>query len=68
MNAARAGEYVAPKSDREYDQYEVGKHFVENSHSLSTADVKERALRAMIKRVERGDVNVPSSTRLGGIA
>ena len=57
--------YTSPKSDREYDQYEVGKYYVENALSLDVKQVNELALKAMIKRLERNE-GVPISTAIDG--
>ena len=61
---ACTGEFVAPKSNEPYDQYEVGKKFVLNGMSLPAAEVYERAVTAMEKRLARGETNVPSSAKL----
>ena len=64
LSLTTTGIFKAPKSDKEYDQYEVGKTFVINSMSLDIKDVKANAIKAMVKRIERGDENVPVSTKI----
>ena len=42
----------------------MGKTLVINSMSLDIKDVKANAIKAMVKRIERGDENVPVSTKI----
>ena len=38
-----------------------------NSMSLDIKDVKANAIKAMVKRIERGDENVPVSTKIDSV-
>ena len=55
------GEYVQETTDEPYDQYEVGKKWTLNALSMPIPDVNQRAIDAMVKRINRGLTQVPSS-------
>lgn len=60
------GEFKQEPSTEPYDQFKVGQKWFLNAMSMPIPDVREKAIAGMMKRIERGDVQVPTSSSFGG--